>query len=353
MKTPRIEFDLDKIGHNVRTLNELYNSKGINLMGVTKVICGNPSIAKVLKKNGIKILADSQIQNIKRMQDAGIKSTFVLLRSPSLSQVKDVVKYADISHNTEYLVIKELSREALKQKTRHKIILMVELGDLREGIMPSDIINVTRRVLRLKGIKLVGLGANLACFGGIAPDEKNMDELSSMVSNIETKFKIKLKYVSGGSSANYNWSNTTKNIDRINYLRLGEAIFLGREPLFRETIKELLTDAFTLVAEVIESKTKPSLPYGNICQDSFGESKHFIDEGLMNRIILGVGKQDVRVSGLTPRKNIEILGASSDHLIINKKKLKIGVGQELSFDMNYSALLTAMSSSYIKKIGLK
>lgn len=352
MITPRVEIDLNKISHNVRVLKKLYGAKGINLMGVTKVICGNPSIAKILKKNGIKILADSQIQNIKRMQDAGIKSTYVLLRSPSMSQVMDVVKFADISHNTEYLIIKKLSEIALKRKTRHKVILMVELGDLREGIMPDDIIDFTKQVLKLKGIKLVGIGANLACFGGIAPDEENMEELSSIATNIESKFGIKLKYISGGSSANYNWAKASKNIKRINYFRMGEAIFLGCEPLHRQVIPDLFTDAFTLVAEVIESKTKPSKPYGIGCQNSFGESQHFENNGLMKRIILGIGKQDVRVSGISPRKNIEILGSSSDHLIIDKKEMKIEVGQELSFDMNYSALLSAMTSPYVQKMEL-
>ena len=349
MKTPRIEFDLVKIGHNVRTLKKLYESKGINLVGVTKVICGNPSISRILQKNGIRYLADSQIQNIKRMRKAGIKSTFVLLRSPSMSQVVDVVKYVDISHNTEYCVIEKLSKVALKQKTKHKVILMIELGDLREGIMPDDIFEFTDRVLKLKGVKLVGIGTNLACFGGIEPDEHNMNELSSIASEIEARFKFKIKFVSGGSSANYNWSVTNENNTRINLLRIGEAIFLGRESLNRDTIPDLKTDAFTLIAEVIESKTKPSLPYGNISQDSFGEVQKFKDEGLMERIILGIGRQDVMVGGLTPRKDIDILGASSDHLIVNKKKLKIGVGEELLFDLNYSALLMAMNSKYVRK----
>ncbi|MEQ9063074.1 MAG: alanine/ornithine racemase family PLP-dependent enzyme [Vicingaceae bacterium] len=352
MIAPRIEIDLNKIGQNVNCLRKQFGSKGIELMGVTKVIGGNVAIARVLAKNGINVLADSRMRNIRKMRRAGIKSIFVLLRSPMMSQALEVVKFVDISHNTEYEVIKRLSEISLKRHTKHKVILMLELGDLREGILPGDILDFTEKVLDLKGISLVGIGANLACFGGIEPDDRNMNALSAIVSQIEKRFDLELTYVSGGSSANYNWSRSTKNIDKINYLRLGEAIFLGREPLQRLAIPGLNTDAFTLIAEVIESKTKPSMPYGNSCQDSFGELQHFEDEGMMKRIILGVGRQDVRISGLTPRRSIEILGASSDHLIINKKKQKIEVGQELSFDMNYSALLTAMSSPYIKKVVL-
>ena len=43
----------------------------------------------------------------------------------------------------------------------------------------------------------------------------------------------------------------------------------------------------------------------------------------MRRAILGVGLQDVLVSGLTPRSDIEILGASSDHIIVNTKEDRI------------------------------
>jgi len=177
-----------------------------------------------------------------------------------------------------------------------------------------------------------------------------MEALSSIVKDIEDKFKLKLKIVSGGNSANYDWFMTTKDVGRINNLRLGESIFLGLETLNRELIKELFTDAFTLVAEVIELKTKPSLPYGDIGQDAFGNIPKFTDLGLMRRVILGIGLQDVLVSGLTPLSNIDILGASSDHIIINAKQLEIKVGNTIKFNLNYGALLSAMTSPYIIKI---
>ena len=55
------------------------------------------------------------------------------------------------------------------------------------------------------------------------------------------------------------------------------------------------------------------------------------------------------VSGLTPRLNVEIIGASSDHLIVDTKKLELKVGDELEFKMNYGALLSAMTSPYVTK----
>ena len=347
--TPRIEIDLGKIAHNAKTLKKLYGSKGISITGVTKVVCGDPKIADVLVKSGISILADSRIDNIRKMRKAGIQAQFLLQRTPIPSQTELVVRYTDVSLNTELSVIKGLSRSAVKQGITHKIILMVELGDLREGLLPSDLENTVKEIIVLKGIEFVGVGTNLACFGGIEPDEEKMEYLSTIVKNIEEKFGLTLEFVSGGNSANYNWFISTKDIGKINNLRLGESIFLGCETLYRKHIPNLFTDAFTLITEVIESKIKPSVPYGNIHQDAFGNTPKFQDRGQIKRAILGVGLQDVLVSGLTPMLDIDILGASSDHIIVDAKQIELNVGNGVSFNLNYGALLSSMTSPYVIK----
>ncbi len=347
--TPRIEINLGKIAHNAKTLNKFYGSKGISITGVTKVVCGDPKIADVLVKSGINILADSRIDNIRKMRNAGVQAQFLLLRTPIPSQVESVVRYTDISLNSELSVIKGLSRSAIKQDITHKIILMVELGDLREGLLPSDLENTVQEIIVLKGIEFVGIGTNLACFGGIEPDDEKMEYLSTIVKNIEEKFGLTLAIVSGGNSANYSWFMSTKDIGKINNLRLGESIFLGCETLYRKHIPNLFTDAFTLIAEVIESKMKPSVPYGNVHQNAFGNTPKFQDRGQIKRAILGVGLQDVLVSGLTPKLDIDILGASSDHVIVDAKQIELNVGNEVSFNLNYGAILSLMTSPYVIK----
>jgi len=302
-----------------------------------------------LIKSGINILADSRMANIRRMYDANVQASFVLLRTPIPSQVESVVRYADISLNSELSVIKKLSKCAVKNNTVHKIILMVELGDLREGVMPSDLENTVKEILALEGIRLVGIGTNLACLGGIKPDDENMEYLSSLARAVEKRFNLTLKFVSGGNSANYNWFMSTENVGRINNLRLGESIYLGRETLYRKPIPGLFTDAFILVAEVIESKIKPSAPYGEAGQDAFGNILVFQNHGQIRRTILGVGLQDVLVSGLTPRLGINILGTSSDHIIVDAKGIDLKVGSEVEFYLNYGALLSAMTSPYVMK----
>ncbi|MCX2678908.1 alanine/ornithine racemase family PLP-dependent enzyme [Galbibacter sp. EGI 63066] len=349
MILPRVDIDFNKIAHNVRQLKVLYGSKGIKIIGVTKVIGGDPIIANILVQNGIEILADSRIKNILKMRKAGIRAQFMLLRTPALSQVEDVVNHTHISLNSELIVLQELSKCALNNHVVHKVILMVELGDLREGIMPSEMNTIVKEVLNLKGISLIGIGTNLACFGGINPDADKMNKLSSMTTRLEEKFKITLIMVSGGNSANYNWFQASKDVGRINNLRLGESIFLGREALCRIPIPGLFTDIFTLVAEVIESKRKPSKPYGEVSQNANGQIPEFADNGLMDRAVLAIGMQDIIVSGITPKQNIRVLGASSDHVVVDNTKANLNVGDTVEFDLNYGALLRALHSPYISK----
>lgn len=348
MPTPELTIDLEKIGHNVKTLKELYESKGISVIGVTKAVRGDPRLANLLVSNGINFLADSRIINIKRMRDAGVEAKFLLLRT-LLSEAESIVKYADVSLNSDLAIIRKLSKLAAKHASPHKIILMVELGDLREGVMPIDLHHTVRNIIRLQGIELIGIGTNLACFGGVKPNSRKMRQLSSIANDLEKRFNITLSLISGGNSANYNWFNSSEDLGRINNLRLGESVFLGREPMEGTVIPELFIDAFSLSAEVIESGFKPSLPNGEVGLDAFGNTPIFKDMGQIQRAVLGIGKLDVRTEGLTPPSDMTILGAGSDHLIVNTHKKSLKVGDLVSFDLNYGALLSAMNSNTIAK----
>jgi predicted amino acid racemase len=229
---------------------------------------------------------------------------------------------------------------------------MIELGDLREGILPPDLEPVVKETIGMQGVKLEGVGTNLACFGGVRPTEAKMWELSAIAGYLQRKFGINFEVVSGGNSANYQWFVSTPDVGLINHLRIGEALLLGCDTLTREPIPGLYTDAFTLVAEVIELKTKPSKPYGEIAQDAFGYVPIYEDKGNMRRAILALGMQDVDVLAIKPRIEADILGASSDHLILDARDSGLDLGVEVRFDVNYGALLRAMTSPYVEKVYL-
>ena len=345
---PRIEISLSQIRENSKKLTDLYIQKGISIMGVTKAVLGEPSIAKAMIQGGIQFIADSRIENIQKMKKAGLSAQFVLLRTP-LSQAESIVKDVDISLNTEIETLKNLSYQAKNQNKIHQVIIMVELGDLREGILPYDLPQFIRETLSMPNIKIIGIGCNLACLGGIKPNDKNMRELSELVGLVEKEFHIDLEIVSGGNSANFNWFKSTKDIERINNLRLGESIFLGCETLSRKIIPGLHTGAFQLIAEVIESKRKVSVPIGDICQNAFGNVPKFIDQGDHQRVIIALGRQDVQASNLKSNSKLRMIGSSSDHIVLDGENRNFKIGDEIRFGLDYSGILATMTSPFVIK----
>lgn len=345
---PRIEISLSQIRENTKKLSELYMQKGISLMGVTKAVLGEPSIAKAMIQGGVKFIADSRIENIQKMKSAGISTQFVLLRTP-LSQAESIVKNADISLNTEIETLKKLSYHAKGQNKIHQVIIMVELGDLREGILPCDLPQLVRKTLSLPHIKIIGIGCNLACYGGIKPDDKNMRELSELVDLLKKEFHFDLEIISGGNSANFEWFKSSQDVGRVNNLRLGESILLGCETVGRKVIPGLHTGAFQLIAEVIESKRKASVPLGEICQDAFGNVPGFLDRGDHQRVIIALGRQDVQVSNLKSNNKLKMIGSSSDHIILDGENHNLEVGDEIRFSLDYSGLLATMTSPFVIK----
>ena len=349
MPAPRLLIDLDKIRHNARTLVERLGGRGIAVTGVTKATLGSARIAAALLEAGVSRLGDSRIENIEAMQLARVPAPMTLIRSPMPSQAERVVRHADVSCNTEIEVIRKLSFEAQKAERTHGVILMVELGDLREGIMPNDLMGYVREILNLPHIAFEGIGTNLACRSGVAPDGANMAVLSELAESIEARFGLTVETVSGGNSANLEWALSGAEIGRINDLRLGEAILLGCETLYRQPIDGLHTDAIILCAEVIEAKRKPSMPLGTIAQNALGEVPPATDRGSVMQAILAIGQQDVDPSGLQAPDGVDVMGASSDHLVLESEGFDLPVGAEVSFQLNYGALVRAMTSPFVTK----
>lgn len=355
MAGPEILVDIQKVRENTKTLVDFCSSKGISVTGVTKVTCGMPLVGQAMLDGGVVSIGESRIENIERLRSSGINAPIMMLRIPPLSRVDEIVTTVDISLNSELSVINSLSEASVKKGKIHKIILMIDLGDLREGIWPSDLMDITREVISLKGVKIAGVGTNLTCFGGVLPSRKNMGELVGYAEKIEETFGLNLEIISGGNSSSLPLLMEGGMPKRVNHLRLGESIVLGRETVKGTLWPGCHHDAFQLSAEVIELKKKPSVPIGETGMDAFGETPTFSDKGEILRAILSVGREDVIIDNLDPVDNgISVLGASSDHLLLDvtesEKNLKLG--DKVNFNLNYGALLASMTSKYVKKIPL-
>lgn len=349
MTLPRLDIDLGAITQNARALVDRLSPMGIQVMGVTKAALASPQVASAMRAGGVHGLGDSRVQNLSRLRAAEPDAHLTLIRTPMLSQIEEVVRQADASFNSEPVVLEQLSRAALRLGRVHEVVLMVELGDLREGVGAADVVDLARGVDRHKGLRLTGLGTNLACQSGIVPDAHKMAELSRVVTEVERACGLRLTVVSGGNSANLDWALSAEDVGRVNELRLGESILLGTEPLHRRHVPGLRTGAFCLTAEVIEVQDKPAQPWGKVAQAAFGAPSQRVSDGFARQAILAIGRQDADLDGLTLPAGLSPLGMSSDHFIIDASGTSIAVGDQVTMQLGYAGLLRAMTSPFVTK----
>lgn len=353
MNYPKVEINLDTIRGNAATITSLCANRGITIAGVVKCTCGSPEVATSMLAGGVRQIADSRIENLERMRNNGINAELMLLRTPMKSQIARTVKTADISLNSDLEIIGMLSDEAVCQRKTHDIILMIDIGDRREGLMPEDVIPAIGKILNMPGVKLAGIGTNLTCFGGILPSIKNMQKFADISNKIETKYKIKLRWISGGNSSSLQMIIDGTMPGKINHVRLGESILLGRETAYGKLLPDTSQNAFCLTAEVIESGIKPNATEGIAGLDALGRIPvQLSDNNNRRRALLGIGREDTVLESLRPvLPGIKVLGGSSDHLIVDTEdcnKLYVA-GDVISFNLTYAALLGCMTSNYVNK----
>ncbi len=353
IRTPRLEIYPRRIEHNARAVIGLCHEHGIQVACVTKVTCAHPAVAQALEAAGADLIADSRILNLQSMASSGIHLPLMLLRIPAPHHAGDIVRCADISLNSSAETVHLLSEAAQFYKVQHKVIMMIDLGDLREGVWPDQAEKVLRGVAFLPNIEVLGVGANLACYGGVIPTTDKMEMLLEVRDRCRKATGLELNTVCGGNSANLPLLAAGGMPTGVNMLRIGESIVLGRNVIDRSPWPGTRQDTFRVVAEVVELERKPSVPIGFRGQDAFGGTPEFIDRGIRRRAICNIGRQDVVVDNLEPvDPGIIVLGGSSDHLILDVEDSSqaLVVGSEVAFYPGYGALLAASTSPYMQKV---
>lgn len=344
MELPRIIIDLPKLVHNFQSIQKLCRSRGVALTGVVKGVAGDYKIVEALVAAGLKELGDSRIENLERYSAfPGVNR--VLLRLPGINGIPRAVRSAEISLNAEPETIAAIDRAG----GRHRIFLMVDLGDRREGILEREIPAVARFCQGLNHTEVIGVGANFSCFAGVKPGPEKLAALVSIAKLFKEEFQLPIQYVSGGNSSSLPMLYSGALVPGINHLRIGEGILLGRETLTGQVLPDLYSDAFLVEAEVLQSRWKPARADGEIGRDAFGRRPELpqIEDGV--RLLINLGQQDTPLSGIVPLKpGIRLLGGSSDYFVLASER-HFRVGSILRFQLNYWGLLALMTSPYVQK----
>ncbi len=350
-----MELRKEKLNHNYNYLDKLFRDNNIDWGIVTKLLCGNRTYLREVIDLGIKQVCDSRVRNLKAVKGIRPDIETVYIKPPAKRAARSVVRYADISLNTELYTIKLLNQEAIKQEKVHKIIIMVEMGDLREGVLGEQLIDFYGRIFNLPNIEVIGIGTNLNCLYGIMPSQDKLIQLGLYKQLIEAKFKRKIPYVSGGSSVTI--PLLVKGIlpKTIDHFRVGESLFFGKDLFTGKLIKGMKNGIFKLHAEIIELTEKPVVPVGEIGANLTGDSPEFDEKDLGKttyRAILDIGILDINIDYVEPvDKKIKITGATSDMIVVDlgTRRPKYKVGDLIEFKLNYMGTLHIMNSEYIDK----
>lgn len=350
-----ITLNIDKLQKNFDFLDKLFKDRNIEWSVVTKMLCGHKEYLTELLKMDVRQACDSRLSNLKIIKSIRPDVETIYIKPPAKRFLPGIVKYADISMNTEISTIQMLSAEAIKQNKTHKIIIMLEMGELREGVLHENFINFYEKVFSLPNIEVIGIGTNLNCMYGVLPSHDKLIQLSIYKQLLEVKFNRKIKYVSAGSSVTI--PLIFKNLLPVatNHFRVGETLYLGTDVYNDTVIDGMETDIFQFYAQIIELKNKPSIPIGELGTNLEGESVTFSDnmEGHTScRAILDVGILDVDRNHLQPKdKGIKVVGVTSDVTVVDLGENNQGykVGNFIEFELNYTGVLKLLNSKYVDK----
>ncbi len=355
----RVVIDLNALRHNLSVIGELMKQHGASWSVVTKSLCGHEDTIRALHFLGARSIADSRLDNLETAQRTAPELEKWYLRLPHLSAVETVVALADVSLNSEMEIIRALSQEAARQDKVHRVIIMIELGDLREGILPATLVKFYEDVFNLPNIEVPGLGAQVGCLAGAVPNVDQVSQLLLYRELLELKFNQKLPLISAGSS-NFLPLLIERRLPRgVNHFRIGEALFLGSDLVNGGVLPDFRDDVICLEAEIAEIKEKSLVPLAETGSITPFEHTTMTSEepkapGQRGfRALIPVGQLDTDVAGLTPlNSQYEIAGASSDITVVNlgDKSDGLRIGDMIKFKSNYSAFVRLMNDPYLPKV---
>lgn len=356
---PQLEFDLALLRSNADAVISRCRGMGIRVCGVVKGVDGMPEAARVLRAAGAAELGTSRLEQVAKCRAAGVPGPWLLIRIPGLTELPDVVALCETSLQSEWPTLLALEEECLRQNKTHRVIVMTDLGDLREGFWDKkELVDVCERVEReLPHVHLAGIGVNLTCYGSTKPTPEKMNELVGLARQVEQRIGRKLEIVSGGATSSFTLVHWGTMPAGVNHLRIGEAILLGKDLQVDWGIRDmdyLRMDALTLRAEVVEVKDKPTYPIGEFAIDAFGRKPVYEDRGIRRRAILALGRADVgELESLIPREpGLTVIGGSSDHCIVDVEDCprRLQVGDIVEFSLCYSHMLYATARSDMRII---
>ncbi len=351
-----VTLNKSNLEDNYNYLKNLFDQNNIEWAIVSKLLCGTGNYLELLCSLDIDEICDSRISNLAAIKNINPDINTVYIKPPAKDKIEELVRYADVSFNTEFETIKWISEEAVRQNKQHRIIIMVELGDLREGVLGNDLLKFYKKVFELPNVSISGIGSNLNCLHGVLPSADKLIQLTLYKKLIEATFHENIRWVTGGTSVVLPLLFKQQIPPEMNHFRIGETLYFGNDLITGKIIEGMNDDVFRLHTQVIEITEKPKIPTGMMNANPSGETFQVNSDDYGKtayRALIDVGVLDISDKEfLIPiDEDIKIVGASSDMLVIDlsENDREIQVGDEIEFKFKYMGALRAFNSEYIEK----
>jgi len=352
-----IHIRTGRILRNIELLDALLTEQDVRWTLVVKVLGSHrEAIRKLLASDvvrGLHSVGDSHLSGLEAVKAMNPDITTMYIKPPAQRHAKTVVRVADISLNSSFSTISALNEEAARQGKVHKVVGMIEMGELREGILRDNVLNFYQRVFELPNIEVAGLGTNLGCMCGIEPTYDKLIQLCLYKQLLEARFNHSLELVSGGSSITLPMLTRRKLPKGVNHFRVGEAAFLGTSPLDGKPFRDLSTDAFEFRANILELYKKENVPDGTITDAAVGHGVNGGEEGRSFKALLDFGILDVEAQHLKPmNRGARFFGNTSDMTVfdVGQNSRGLRAGDVLGFRPDYMAVAKLMNSHFVDKL---
>ncbi len=342
---PRLTIDLDAVAENTRLLTARLLDHGLTLLGVTKCVDGEPRVGQAMLEAGCAGLADSRLPSLARLAAASL-GPLTLIRAPQPDEIETVARVADRVLLSDLGAAGELGRHAAGSPV--DVLLTVDLGDRREGVLPDAASAAAAAIAALPGVCLVGISVNFACLSGQLPTQDLFRQAEDVLAEVADACAAEPLLSLGGTCV-------VQHLDGYHprfrtEIRSGGGPIYGYDFVSGAGIAGLERTDPVLTAIVLECYRKPPALSGATGFDAFGHVPEVeLPDDDANYALLSLGRRDCEPGGLRPLlPGSYLAGATSDvSVLITPEPLR--PGDTVSFAVDYDALVRAVTSPFVTK----
>ena len=233
-----------------------------------------------------------------------------LIRPPQPDELEAVAQVADRVLLCDVAAARAIGAHAPGAPV--EVLLTVDLGDRREGVLPEAVPRAAAELGRLHGIDLAGIAVNFACLSGQLPSRLLFEQAEALLAGIADLCAAEPVLSLGGTCCVQSLDGYRPRFRT--ELRSGGGPLYGYDFVSGRGIAGMARTDPVLTAVVLECGLKPPAPPGARGLDAFG---HVPEVSLPDEdayyALLNLGRRDCEPGGLRPLlPGSYLAGATSD-----------------------------------------